>query len=39
MANDLMNEDSQKIGGIICQQVDDYIVCGVGINLNQTDIS
>ena len=37
--NDLMNKESQKIGGIICQQVDDYIVCGVGINFNQTDIS
>ena len=37
--NDLMNEDSKKIGGIICQQVEDYIVCGVGINLNQGDIS
>ena len=30
--NDLCNED-KKIGGLICQQVDEQIVCGLGINL------
>ena len=34
-----MNENSQKVGGIICQQADEYVVCGVGINLNQKEIS
>ena len=35
--NDLMNENSKKVGGIICQQAGDLVVCGVGINLNQKD--
>ena len=30
--NDLYNED-KKVGGLICQQVDEHIVCGLGINL------
>ena len=37
--NDLMDESFQKVGGIICQQAGEYVVCGVGINLNQKDIS
>tara|TARA_B100000925_G_scaffold226776_1_gene175242 strand:+ start:1117 stop:1773 length:657 start_codon:yes stop_codon:yes gene_type:complete len=36
--NDLLNENSQKVGGIICQQAGDFVVCGVGVNLNQKNI-
>jgi biotin-[acetyl-CoA-carboxylase] ligase BirA-like protein len=36
--NDLMNTNSEKVGGIICQQADQLVVCGLGINLNQKDI-
>jgi BirA family biotin operon repressor/biotin-[acetyl-CoA-carboxylase] ligase len=36
--NDLMDRDHKKVGGIICQQSGDIIVCGLGLNLNQKNV-
>ncbi|MAW06881.1 MAG: biotin--[acetyl-CoA-carboxylase] ligase [Halobacteriovoraceae bacterium] len=32
--NDLINSELKKTGGVICKQVQESIVCGVGINIS-----
>ena len=31
--NDLLNEEHEKVGGILCQLIDNQILVGIGINL------
>jgi len=34
--NDLMNSDNEKVGGIICQLIENRIIVGIGINIHQS---